>query len=175
MADRYSDILRGSQLKKALDNYLKYLAGETDRQPNIGKGKARPALIALYVRPFGTALATKQFAKVSGDETFWKNNKPKFKDYTQDELLTGTPDETSLKLKGFRPARLSYKTNIGTTGTEKTSNVTKMKYLSYGGTSSSAPFGNKATSVSEGAAFEALKKEFTVNATNKVYWMREKY
>lgn len=175
MADRYSDILRAAQLKKALDNYIKYISAETDRQPNIGKGKARPALKTLYIRPFGTTLVAKQFAQVSGNQTFWDNNKAKFTDYAQDALATGATPETALKLKGFRAARLSYKTNIDTTGKEKTSNVTKMKYLSYGGTSSSIPFGNKETSVTESAAFETLKGKFTVNATNKVYWMREKY
>lgn len=177
MADRYSDILRASQLKKALDNYIKYIAGEVDRQPKIGKGKARAKTIPLYVHPFGTELASKQSALVSGPEEFWKSHKPKFTDYTADAIVTAS-GESSLKLKGFRAARLSYKTGISTTGVEETSNVTKMKYLKYGGTSQSLPFGNSATKVSESAAFETLKGKFAIpdgSKETKVYWQREKY
>jgi hypothetical protein len=173
MADRYSDILKGARLKKALDNYIKYLSGEVDRQPNIGNGTPRPAGTTLYVSPFATKLATKQYAQVSGSEAFWTANKTKFGTHTKDSIDGGS-GETALKLKGYRAARVSYKTNIGQKGTPETSNATKMKYLSYGGTYSSAPFGQKTTET-ENAAYTDIAGNFTVNATAKVYWNREKY
>jgi hypothetical protein len=177
MADRYGDILRGARLKVALDNYIKYLSGEVNRQPNIGKGKPRAATTTLYVDPFGTKLAAKQSAQVNGPQEFWNSHKPKFSTYTKDTLDT-KGGEISLKIKGFRAARASYKTGINPTGVEATSNATKMKYLKYGGTSQSLPFGQAETFTTESAAFEAIKTAFGVTQTTKaakVYWQREKY
>jgi hypothetical protein len=173
MADRYSDILQGARLKKALDNYIKYLSGEVDRQPNIGNGAPRSASKTLYVSPFSVSLATKQYAQVSGSEAFWTGHKTKFTGYTKESVDAGA-NETGLKLKGYRAARVSYKTNIKPTGVPETSNATKMKYLSYGGTSSSAPFGQKTTET-ENAAYTDIAAGFEANATAKVYWNREKY
>ncbi len=175
MADRYSDIMRAAQLKKAYDNYMKYLLGETDRQANIGQGTARPALKTLYVVPFGTKLMTNQFAQVSGTETFWTTHKTKFATRTKDSLKTDTPVEAGLKLRGFSPARISYKSGINEKGEVKTSNVTKMKYLSYGGKSQSIPFGTKDGTEAEETAYKALASQFTVDKNNKTYWQREKY
>lgn len=173
MADRYSDILQGARLKKALDNYIKYLSGEVDRQPNIGNGTPRPASKTLYVSPFSVSLASKQYAQVSGSEAFWTAHKSKFTGYTK-ESVDGGNGETGLKLKGYRAARVSYRTGIKPTGVAATSNATKMKYLSYGGTSSSAPFGKKSTET-ENAAYTDIAAEFEVNATAKTNWSREKY
>ena len=169
--------MRAAQLKKAYDNYMKYLQGETDRQVNIGKGKARPETTALYVRPFSVELPDSVYAKVSGGKDFWTQQKTNFDTYTTDTLDTAT-GEDAIKLKGFRPAKLSIKTGINPTGEVKTSNVTKMKYLKYGGTSQSLPFGNKATITAEGDAFEAIRIKTGVakdSKTTRVYWQREKY
>jgi hypothetical protein len=177
MADRYGDILRGARLKVALDNYIKYLSGEVSRQPNIGKGKPRAENTELYVHPFGTTLASKQSVLVSGNKAFWGTHKSKFANYTADAIVTEN-GETSLKLKGFRAARASYKTGISPTGKEATSNATKMKYLKYGGTSTSIPFGNSATPKTESAAFDDIKTKFGINKDakeTKMYWLREKY
>lgn len=179
MADRYSRIIEASRMKKALDNYLLWLNGTADRQVGVGNGKARPATTNLYVKPFGVALNAKQYAQVSGNATYWGNNKTKFtsKKATIDEINAGgTTDESALKLKGFRAARVVHRTGMLETGKVSTSNVTKTKYLNYGGTSTSIPFGtNTVTPNSEAAQFEILKGEYTLDATQRVNWSREKY
>lgn len=173
--DRYSRIIEASRYKKALDNYIDYVSGLKDRQTKIGEGGARPDRQDLYIKPFGTTLGTKQYAQVSAYDTAWTSHSSKFTGYTKSSLDTAEGD-SSLKLKGLSPARLSYKSGIASTGTVKTSKVTGLKYLSYGGSSVSVPFGQKAGTTVESQAFDSIRASFgNLPDSVSITWIREKY
>lgn len=168
---RYSRIVTASRYAKALDNYIKYVSGTAERQTKIGQGTKRPPSKTLYVTPFGLKTATNQFIEVSAAETAYTDYSANLTGYVKATLTSGT--ESSIKPSGFRPARISIKTGSSEAGTVTTSKVTGMKYLSYGGKSSSVPFGRKETADAESAVFEILKTKIATS-TNKVSWIREK-
>lgn len=176
MAKRYSNILQAAKLKTALDNYLAHIS-KGQQQTNVGNGKAKATTTELFVRPFGASLAAKQYAKTSGDSAAWTNGKTNFAKRTLATLDAGT--ETSIKLKGFRAARFVLRTGMKASGTVKTAVATKSKYLDYGGTSVSIPFGQKdATTETESTAFAELKTAYKTTLDtvgNRAYWSREKY
>jgi hypothetical protein len=168
---RYSRIVSASRYAKALDNYIKYVSGTAERQGKIGQGTKRPPSKTLYINPFALKTTDKQYAEVSASETAWNDHKANFTGYTKESLVSGT--EFSLKASGYRAARVSLKTGASDSGTIKTSKVTGMKYLSYGGKSSSVPFGKKDNTDTESAVFDVIKGKFS-GSSSQVSWIREK-
>lgn len=168
---RYSRIVSASRYAKALENYIKYVSGTADRQGKIGQGTKRPPSKTLYVNPFSLKTTDKQYAETSASETAWNDTKANLTGYTKETLTAGT--EFALDASGYRAARISIKTGVSDAGTIKTSKVTGMKYLSYGGKSSSVPFGKKENTDTESAVFDVLKGKIKTS-TNQVSWIREK-
>lgn len=168
---RYSRIVSASRYAKALENYVKYVSGTSDRQSKIGQGTKRPTSKELFVTPFGMKVATKQYASSSASETAYSDLKTQLAGYVFDDLaaLTGT----ALEASGYRSARISVKTGVSDSGAIKTSKVTGMKYLSYGGKSVSVPFGKSKDADVESAVFDTLKGKIKTS-TNQVSWIREK-
>jgi hypothetical protein len=64
-----------------------------------------------------------------------------------------------IKLGDFKAARVMVVSGRSAQGTSKTSAVTGMKYLSYGGTSTSFPFGRKNETDTQQAGFDAIRAQ----------------
>ncbi|MEB3338971.1 MAG: hypothetical protein VKJ46_15985 [Leptolyngbyaceae bacterium] len=171
---KYSRIIQSARYYAAVDNYLKYITDSTKRGSRVGLGDPRPESKILYVQPFSVALAPKQLAKVSGAAPTYNTQESKMAGYTKAALAA---DEAAVDIDGFRAARVIIKTGITTTKKVEISKVTGMKYLSYGGKSSSIPFGRKTATENEGEAFLSLKTAlaggFTA-ASTKITWSKER-
>jgi len=154
MAQRYSRILSAAKYYAAVDNYLKYITDATRRGSRVGLGDPRPKSIPLFIRPFGIDLAVAEFAKASGAEPTWNTHKASIGTRAKDALAAGN---TALRLDDFQPARVIITTGRSATGVAKTSKTTGMKYLDYGGKSTSLPFGEDADTDDQTTAFTAIR------------------
>jgi hypothetical protein len=174
MGQRYSRILEAAKLAPQLDAFLDYQKNSARRGSRVGKGKPRPKGMDLYVIPFQIPVHASQKVRATGSVDA-------FNTYgTKDGLATRVDDtltdgETVLPLKGFKAARIAITTGVNPTGVEKTSNVTKAKYLSYGGNSTSVPFGRSNGTDTMVAAFNAAKTSIQgASTTIRVALIREK-
>jgi len=158
MGKKFSRVLGGARYKTELDNYIKWLTGEAERQPNIGKKGNRPASKKLYIIPFGYSLPSTVHLTQSASLTIWDTHKSDFSAYTLDTLPT---DNNALKIRGYRAPRVTIITGLADAGSVKTSHITGAKYLSYGGKSASIPFGKGSTTKSENDVFTTIKSSDT--------------
>jgi hypothetical protein len=155
MARRYSRILQAARYYSAIDNYIKYITDASKRGQKVGSGRDRVPSQILYIAPFGIKLGTGSIARVSGAKPTWDARKGIFAVRTRDTI----PDTlNAIKIDGFKAARLVIATGRGT-GVAETSKITGMKYLKYGGKSTSIPFGGVNATEKESEAFEELKTE----------------
>jgi hypothetical protein len=154
MAQKYSRILQAARYYAAIDNYIKYITDASKRGQKVGSGKSRPASKTLYVDPFNIDLGTGVLAHVSGALPTWNARQAIFALHTKDTLPGST---NPVKINGFRAARAVVTTGRSTNGVKKTSKVTGMAYLDYGGISTSLPFGRKNNTETEADAFSELK------------------
>lgn len=138
---RYSRILDSARYYGAISHYIDHIKGVTTRTSRIGKGDPRPESQKLYVVPFGKALATGQMVRVSAAKPSWTNYSNRFTGRT---VAAAPTDESKIVLlEGFKPARISIRTGMSAQAVEKKSQVTGLAYGSYGGKSTSVPFGRK--------------------------------
>lgn len=149
-----SKLAKAKQLAIYWDNYVNYLNNLDEQQPNIGNGTPKPPQQELFVKPFALDFDVDQYIKVSGTQDRWNTWGAQFANYTKATLNTGG-GEYSLKIRGVRPARVIVKTGISTTKTVVTAKTTKRKYITYGGTAGSIPFGKNGTD-SEVEAYQNL-------------------
>jgi len=136
---RYSRILQAARYYAAIDNYINYVKDASRHSTNIGSGDPRPESIKLYVKPFGRSLATGQLIEASASAPAWNTYSAKFANRT-----TATPPGNAgliIVPEDYKAARVKITTGKSANGIVKTSRVTGMKYLSYGGKSTSIPFG----------------------------------
>lgn len=156
MARKYSRILQAAKYYSAIDNYIKYITDASKRGQNVGEGEARAASQILYVSPFGVSLGTNTVAQVSGAKPTWDSRQAIFALHTKDVIVDPV---RAVRIDGYRAARVVITTGRSTTGIRKTSKVTGMAYLDYGGKSTSIPFGRKNATETEGEAFTDLKSD----------------
>lgn len=168
--------MQAARYQLALENYVAYMQGKTERQPKIGTQQPRQPSQVLYVNPFSLSIGTADTIKVSADRAAWDTHEGAFGTHTLAVLPGG---DVALTLKNFRAARVTIVT--GRSNAERTvkeSHITKTKYLSYGGTSRSIPFGKTASGSveTELAVFQTIKTAVApVGSTIKVYLSPEKY
>lgn len=136
---RYSRILQAARYYAAIDNYINYVKDASRHSTNIGSGDPRPASIKLYVKPFGRTLATGQLIETSASEPSWNTYGSKF----TNRATAAAPANAGLIIvpEDYKAARVKITTAKSAAGIVKTSRVTGLKYLSYGGKSTSIPFG----------------------------------
>jgi hypothetical protein len=152
---RYSRILSAAKYYSSIDNYIKYITDSTKRGNRVGTGDPRPASKKLYILPFNIDLATGQVTIASGSEQAFTTYSAALGTHT-----TGTApadEDNILKLGDFTAARVIITTGRSNNGVAKTSTVTGQKYLSYGGKSTSLPFGKKTDTETQAAAFAEIK------------------
>jgi hypothetical protein len=171
---RFSRILQSAKYFSAIDNYIKYITDSTKRGQRVGQGQPRAKSIKLYLTPFGVILNDQQNVAVSAAETTWNLIDNKTEVNTR---VSATPDDEDLviKLAKFTPARIIVTSGRSNTGVAKTSAVTGMKYLSYGGRSTSFPFGSKTGSTAQGSASTAIITQLQTDNvfSNAVYSLKE--
>jgi hypothetical protein len=174
MGQRYSRILEAAKLAPQLEAFLDYQKNAARRGTRVGQGEPRPKSNPLYIKPFNIPLADTQKVRVTAAI-------PTIAAYgSNSEIASRTDAEpgagvTLIKPEGFSAARVVITSGRSANGTPKTSAVTKAKYLSYGGTSTSIPFGRKNATETLTAAFEAIKAQIiAANPAVKVSLTREK-
>lgn len=171
MASRkYSRILEAAKYYSAIDNYIQYITDASKRGQRVGQGDPRPPSIKLYVTPFNVELATDQVAQSSAAEPSWTTYGSRFSSFT---TATAPADAANvLRLRGYSAARAVIVTGRSGTGTVKTSAVTGLKYLDYGGKSTSIPFGKQAASDDQQVVFDTIKNQVQAGFAGAIVSLR---
>ena len=174
MSRHYSRINQAARYQAALENYVAYIQGKTERQPGIGTKGTREPSQTLYVNPFTVNIGTADTIKVSASRTAWDAHEAAFGTHTVAALPAG---DVALSLRGFKPARAVIITGRSNAAkTVKESHITKTKYLSYGGTSRSIPFGKSAANDVEVTVFQGIKSTLAPAGSGVVVYLSpEKY
>ncbi|RUT08423.1 hypothetical protein DSM106972_015910 [Dulcicalothrix desertica PCC 7102] len=137
---KYSRILQAAKYYSAVDNYIKYITDASKRGGRVGTGDPRPKSKKYFIDPFGIKLGAGQVVPVTSSE-------PAFTAYSADIAgrfqATEANEDNIIPVRSYRAARAIITTGRTTSGTAKTSRVTGLKYLSYGGKSISVAFGRK--------------------------------
>jgi hypothetical protein len=174
MGQRYSRILEAAKLAPQLEAFLDYQKNSARRGSRVGKGKPRPKSQALYIDSFGIPLADTQVIRVTASVPTVSAYQSKSQLASRVKTAPGA-GKTLIKPDGFKAARIVIASGRSATGVEKTSNVTKAKYLSYGGESTSIPFGRKDGPDTLVLAFDAIKTQLLAgNPDLKISLTQEK-
>jgi hypothetical protein len=151
---KYSRILQAAKYYSAIDNYIKYITDASKRGQRVGTGQPRPKSKKYFVDPFGIKLAAGMVVPVTSSDTAFTAYSA---DITGRFKLTETDEDKIIPVRDFKAARLVITTGRSTSGVAKTSKVTGMKYLDYGGKSTSLAFGRKNDTELESAAATEVK------------------
>lgn len=168
---RFSRILSAAKYYSAIDNYIKYIQDAARRGARVGEGTPRPESADAFVKPFALDLPTTIWAHVSGNAATLTARRASTEGRVLAELVTGN---TGIKIEDFRAARAVIRTGQGS-GVRKTSKITGLPYKSYGGSSTSIPFGRKNSTDTEGQAFADIRS--TIQGAvggSRVSWIKEK-
>jgi hypothetical protein len=159
---RYSRILTAARYYGAIDNYIKYIQDTTKRGSRVGTGTNRPKSKALFVDPFGIALATNQVVRQTASESAFTTYSSALGSRTT--AVAPTNGDLIIPVADYKAARVVITTGRGN-GVKATSNVTGLPYLKYGGKSTSLPFGRKDAPDTQSAAFAEIRTAI-LNITN---------
>lgn len=151
---KYSRILQAAKYYSAVDNYIKYITDSSKRGSRVGTGKARPKSKRYFIDPFGIKLGTGQVVAVTASQTAFDAYKG---DINTRFAETEADGDNIIPVRNFKAARAIITTGRAQSGTPKTSAVTGMKYLSYGGQSTSIAFGRKNETEEFAAAATEIK------------------
>lgn len=159
--DRYSRVIRGLRGVEAVNAYINWIQNRSQTLENFntaGQGRNRPATIKAVLRLFQFGIddteANNDYkngvgVRVSLVEATFNTHQARLvrtgttvanliKPYNSGNVPSGWK---IMPKGGATPATAIITTGRSTTGTRKTSHITKLKYTSYGGTSTSLPFG----------------------------------
>jgi hypothetical protein len=149
---------------------IKYITDASKRGQRVGTGQPRPKSNKYFIDPFGIKLAVNQVVPVSASEpafnAYKANVSLRFKETVADEDLI-------IPVRGFRAARAIITTGRSTSGVAKTSKVTGMKYLDYGGKSQSIAFGRKNETETMEAAGLEIKAAIQVAASGAIVTIQD--
>lgn len=159
MAQRYSRILSSARYYSAISRYISHVQGTATRTSRIGQGEPRPISQKLYVMPFAVSLAAGQKVPVTAAQPTWNTYAGQFTGRT--DATTPANENLIIKLDDYAAARVVIKTGMRSQATVATSQVTGLQYGSYGGRSTSIPFGKKTDTDGMLAAFTEIKTGLT--------------
>ncbi|NDJ16783.1 hypothetical protein [Myxacorys almedinensis] len=140
MARRFSQIKRGAEYNKGLDNYVQYLRDSETRPTKRLQGGVRGTRRVLLIRavtPFGMTLSAGEVYQVRASQDSITGIGSAV---GTTRLITPAPTADLNINKKFKPARVSAFRGSGTASYVQ-SKVTKLFYLKYEGDSFSLPFG----------------------------------
>ncbi len=166
---KYSRILQAAKYYSAIDNYIKYITDASKRGQRVGTGQPRPKSKKYFIKPFGITLATAQVIPVTAAETAFATYTPFLSGRFQ---ATESTAANIIRPYGYTAARAIITTGRSTTGVAKTSKVTGMKYLDYGGKSTSVAFGAKATNEDYGTAIEDVLSDIQAGVSGSIVTFR---
>lgn len=152
MSRRFSRIREAAYLNQAVDNYVQWLQTAATRPRNVGGGVDRPPSVELAIEPFGFTVAVG--TAVRGTATTAAR--------TQMSAAVGTYAApagggiTLQRIPGYKAARVSLFIGTGNS-TVATSEITGLRYLKYGGSSFSHPFGQNVGTDLEYDVFTAIR------------------
>lgn len=176
MGRRYSDILRGAQLAKDLENYTTYLTTPRDR--NVGTGGDRAPQRQLFLTPFGQDIETDELVQVQGSQAGYTALSTYIVAGNGAEVATALGANTVATVPNFRPARIVWFRNATKTKTVVRSKVTNRQYLKYAGDRDSCPFGRATATDDQIDVFNSIKADILANnntlEVNRVSLTREK-
>jgi hypothetical protein len=156
MASRYSRIRQAQQLAESLRNLRLY--EDTPRQPRVNSRGARDPSKNTYVVPYGLDLETDEVARVRNSVQGYTALATRINQAgTQGAITDALGTKTVRVVGGYRPARLVWFRNATRSVQEKTSDVTKDKYLKYNGDRSSCAFGRNVATDNLYDAFNNIK------------------
>ncbi len=159
---KFYRILRGQRGAAAKAKFLNHLEG-IDTVSAIGTRGKRADPKDLFITPFNIKLGPTVVLKQSALLTSF--NKLHTAAGTHSPVALAAND-TAIKLRGARAARVSASDGLTDTAAVKTSKLTGLKYASQGGKSYSLPFGKSSFTATEVEAdvfeiiHEALKTNF---------------
>jgi hypothetical protein len=166
---RYSRILEAAKLYSAVDNYIKYITDSTKRGARVGSGTPRKKSKTVFIRPFAIDLPADTYVRQTCAEAAFTSYGGNFTGNITDSAGTAT----ILKLADYKAARAVIVTGRGN-GVAKTSAVTGLKYLSYGGNSTSIPFGTNSSATDQMLdVFNAAKTAITAGGGNVLVSLQE--
>lgn len=153
MSRRYSNILQGTELKKAQDALETYRRTRQTKRSSLNPsvGKARPKT-EIVVKPFDTDVPDKVIVSIVRASLA----------ELKDKLGTRVKDDqvslaTGLRLTRFRPARIHLFKPSAAVPTYVKSKATGLNYIKYPGDSYSSPFGAGSNNEEESAGARAVK------------------
>lgn len=168
-------IFQASRYAGALDAYVDYIKNMERRGSRVGQGEPRPEIVQLYITPFAIELATGAFIQTSASINGYNDIKAALGDGVKNTI---TAQQKSFKMRGYKSPRVNLITGRSDRGVAKTSNVTKLKYLDYGGKARSCPFGKRTATDTVSDVFTAVESALVGAAAStdrKVYLIPEKY
>jgi hypothetical protein len=145
----------------AYKNYLDH--PEVARQDDPVKNRTKSE--KMYLTPFGITVPAKVLviASASGEAINAYGNKVNTGGARYKQALAN--DEFAVLPRHYHAARVQIRTGVADTGTPKKSKTSGLPYKSYGGSSKSIPFGQKAGSgEDEKNAFNIIKQAINPNA-----------
>lgn len=160
MGARYSRIRRASRLAAAALKLADYYDPTKPKPSYPSRQQPRPAYIPVYFKPFSFDLDTTQVMRSTTQEVNgWQSFSGAIGARAKIALAAG---EVLFFVEGFKPARVTVTTGVQPSGTPETSQVTGLRYLKYGGTSVSVPFGKTGTETAA-EAYTAVKAALTLD------------
>ena len=151
---------RGKFSQLVIDTYTAYL-----KDPSVAAQKNpvsdRPPTQKLFVLPFTRELPANYFASASASApvvTLYLAKVNTGAGTRAKEELT-FPTEFSLRLDGFRAARINIRSGVSSTGTKEKSKTSGLPYKAYGGHSVSIPFGRSNNTETLDEAFIAIRDD----------------
>ncbi|NET38618.1 MAG: hypothetical protein F6K19_42605 [Cyanothece sp. SIO1E1] len=155
MADRFSRVLKGGELKRALDNYIGYLQDldnrQTSRFTGAGTPQARAAAVSAGVRLFGADIPTGNYILTSAGSSGLGASAANFDGLA--DIGTGTdrrvvydasvdPNEVIAPPGSFKsPAKLSVFVPTGGASSYVRSKFTQLYYAKTPGRNYTTPIG----------------------------------
>lgn len=161
MAQKYSRILSAAKYYGAIKNYIAWIEGTaTRRGDRIGTGEPRAASRIVYIDPFGINLpdATSRVPQTLSAVTFANANMGGIAPYVgrRDANPPADPDDVVF-WANYKAPRIIIRTGVNPRAVEKKSRVTGLPYGSYGGKSTSMPFGRLNATDTQTAAFTEIR------------------
>lgn len=158
MGARYSRLRRAARLAAAATKLADYYDPTKPKPSYPSRSQPRPAYIPIYFKPFSFELAATQVMRSTAQETGgWGAYSTAIGARAKNTLAA---NETVFFVEGFKPARVTVTSGVEDTGVEEFSKVTGLRYLKYGGTSVSVPFGKMGTEAAA-EAYSAVKAALT--------------
>jgi hypothetical protein len=153
---RFFRVLRGQRGQAAKDKYLAYLTQLNSGQEGLGTKGNRPDRVLLYLKPYNVDLGTDAELVSSALEPSW-NQLRGLTGVSTRVSNVGTANTVGVKLRSAKPARVHVTTGLVAQGTVDTSQLTGLKYLKYGGTGASIPFGRSSGTDTMGDGYTQIK------------------